>query len=276
MNPLVSIIIPTYNGAAYIAGAIESVLSQEYLNWELLIISDGSTDDTKTIVEKYSTHDTRIVFSENENNSGIQKTLNRGIALAKGKYIARLDDDDRWIDPTKLAAQVDFLEANEAYVLLGTDARVVDEKGSMLSVNVMPKHDREIRSKILSQNCFLHATVVMRKTALDTVGGYSETSATRHAEDYDLWLRLGTVGKMANLPLQSTALTARDASLTNRHRVVQARHVLGVVWMHRKNYPHFISGYSRGIVRLVFFSLLTVIPIPSSIWYRIQRTYRAV
>lgn len=276
MNPLVSIILPTYNGARFITRAIESVLNQTYANWELLIISDGSTDRTKGTVEGFAKNDSRIIFIENEENRGIQKTLNKGIAMAKGEYIARLDDDDEWVDPLKLSAQIGFFQKNPDHVLAGTDAIVVDEKGDTLSVNIMPKSDHDIRSRILSRNCFLHSTIVARKSVLEKAGGYDETKETLHAEDYDLWLRVGLEGKMANLEMKSAKLTAHGNSLTSRNRVMQARHILGVMRKNRKKYPHFLAGYVTAMTRLIFFQIIAILPFPKSAWYAIQRIYRSV
>lgn len=275
MKPLISIILPTYNGAYSIMRAIRSVLAQEYQNWELIIISDGSIDETRNIVEEFSITDSRIVFIENTHNKGIQKTLNEGLRQARGEYIARIDDDDEWVDPLKLSTQIRFLEDHSDYVLVGTDAVVVNEKGVALSVNIMPKTDTAIRSKILSKNCFLHSTIVVRKDTIEKAGGYSEKEECLHAEDYELWLRVGVMGKMANLPIPSTKLTAHSNSLTSRNRVLQARNVLRSSFAHRKEYPHFFAGYSISIARLVFFYLLNIVPFPSSIWYATQRFYRS-
>jgi teichuronic acid biosynthesis glycosyltransferase TuaG len=108
MNPVISIILPTYNGATYISRAIESVAAQSYTDWELLVIGDGSTDTTAGIVAEYIKKDSRIQYVKNDSNLGIQKSLNRGLHLAQGKYIARIDDDDQWIDTEKLTKQLNF------------------------------------------------------------------------------------------------------------------------------------------------------------------------
>ncbi len=105
-TPLVSIILPTYNGARYIKFAIESVLNQKYWNLELIIINDASTDATPLIIEKYRKWDSRVVVSRNPVNQKLVASLNHGIQLAQGEYIARIDDDDIWIDPDKLSKQV--------------------------------------------------------------------------------------------------------------------------------------------------------------------------
>ncbi len=272
MDPRISIILPTYNGARTISRSIASVLSQTYADWELIIVSDGSADNTAALVDAFSQKDQRILFTMNEKNLGIQKTLNKGIAISKGKYIARIDDDDAWTDPSKLSAQAAFLESNPDYVLVGTDAFVVNEQGDRLSVNIMPKTDDEIRSKLLSKNCFLHSTIFARKSAIEKAGGYR----TFRSEDYDLWLRLGLLGKMANLEMKSTTLIAHGDSLNSKNRVVQAQYALRIMFTYRKHYPHFWSGFFMSIARLTFVSLLKIVPIPTSLWYRIQRFYRSI
>ncbi|MES2224753.1 MAG: glycosyltransferase [Patescibacteria group bacterium] len=275
-TPLISIILPTYNGAQFIGAAIKSVLSQTYTQWELLVISDGSTDNTEDVVAQFTSKDSRISYMFNEQNLGIQKTLNKGISIARGKYIARLDDDDRWIDASKLAMQVTHLEAYPECVLVGTDAIVMNGAGVALSKNIMPKSDKTIRAKMLSKNCFLHATVVFRKSAIDNVGGYSESSSTLHAEDYDLWLRLGTQGMVENLPLYSTALIARESSLTSLNRVLQAKNIVSLISQYKTQYPNFIFGYCVSLLRYAFFVITSVIPFPRKLMYSMQRIYRAI
>ncbi len=272
MRPLVSIILPSYNGAQFIARAISSVLKQSYAVWELIIISDGSNDETKKIVSSFD--DKRIKFIENSANLGIQKTLNKGISLSNGSYIARIDDDDIWIDLCKLETQVLFLEKHSDYNLLGTDAVVINTEGEKLSINIMPKTDSEIRKKILSKNCFLHSTIMIRKVVIEKTGSYSENKETLHAEDFDLWLRMGLNGKFANLDKVTTHLTARDGSLTSKNRVLQARNILKAMMKYRKKYPNFITGYIMGALRIIFFSALSWLPF--KVTYLIQRIYRSI
>jgi glycosyltransferase involved in cell wall biosynthesis len=187
MNKLVSIILPTYNGADRISESIKSVLNQTYTNWELLVIDDGSKDNTKEIVENFAKSEPRIKYIKNENNLGIQKTLNKGIREAKGEYIARIDDDDIWCDLKKLEKQVGFLEKNKDYVLVGTGVIVVDESGKELFRYLVPVSDYDIRERILGKNCFVHSSVVFRKAVVLGLGGYGEGSDVRNMEDYDLW-----------------------------------------------------------------------------------------
>ena len=272
----VSIILPTYNGANFIAKAIESVSKQTFQDWELLVLSDGSIDHTSSIVEQFSVADPRITFIQNENNLGIQKTLNKGISLSSGKYIARIDDDDRWINPNKITQQVQYMELHDDYVLVGTDANIIDAAENLLSVNRMPKTDKEIRQKILSKNCFLHSTVLIRKSAIDVVGGYQENKNFLHAEDYEFWLRLGRVGKFCNLALIGVQLTNHVQSLTSKNRILQAKNIFRMIKGYKKDYPNFLIGYLIARTRYAGFVFLKYIPMPKSLIFWIQRIYKKV
>ena len=112
MTPLVSVILPTYNREKYIAKAIESVCRQSYKNLELIIVNDASTDATNELVDNLAKYNPKIIILRNEMNLGIVASLNKGIEVAQGKYIARLDDDDVWCDDKKIEKQVEFLEKN--------------------------------------------------------------------------------------------------------------------------------------------------------------------
>ncbi len=274
MNPLVSIILPTYNGAAIISRAIASVLAQDYKNWELIIVSDGSTDETKNIVENFSKTDPRILFVENEQNMGIQKTLNKGLSYAQGIYIARIDDDDQWIDPLKLSAQVDFLEKNTEHVLVGTNAIICDQQGREIGRYSMPTSNNSIRSRMLIKNCFLHPTIMARKEAVLKVGSYSEQASVQHIEDYDLWLRLGCVGKIANIAIPAVSITIHTGSVTFQNRIVQARRVWAIVGQYKKKYPNFVLARMILSLRISGFATLKILPVPKKLLYKIQELYK--
>jgi glycosyltransferase involved in cell wall biosynthesis len=139
-EPIVSVIIPTYNRANLLGKAIQSVLDQTYQNFELIIVDDGSTDNTKELVEKFN--DKRIIYTKLRENSG-SSVIPRNIAMkvSKGKYIALLDSDDYWFDSLKLQKQVDFLEANSDYSVCYQDAKVVNEKDIIINHEYGPKKD---------------------------------------------------------------------------------------------------------------------------------------
>lgn len=274
--PVVSIILPTYKNPKYLTRSVDSVLAQSFSDWELIIIDDGLTQEAKLSVLNFTKNDQRIVIVSNSSNLGIQKSLNKGLLASRGKYIARLDDDDWWIDNDKLKKQVDFLEANPDYVLVGTDAIICDENLVDMQAYSMPKHDLEIRNRILFKNCFLHSTVLISKKAIDKIGGYLESKRVRNVEDYDLWLRLGLIGKMANLDIKSAKLIISSNSVTAKNRTVQARKDILLAFRYRNKYPHFFFAFSASCLRLIFFCLNRFFPIPQKVLYKIQAMYKAI
>jgi glycosyltransferase involved in cell wall biosynthesis len=269
----VSIILPTYNGSKYIKVAIESVLTQTFTLWELIVIDDGSNDNTEETINVYTLKDKRIIYLKNENNLGIQKTLNKGLKEAKGKYIARIDDDDEWIDKDKLEKQVDFLENNPSYVLVGTGVIVINEESLELFRYLLPKDDKSIRNKILSKNCFIHSSVVFKKDSALIFGGYNESNDTKHIEDYDLWLKLGTVGKLSNLPIYAVKFTIRDDSISSTNKIGQFEKNINLLKRYKNKYPNYKVSMIKSNIRFLIYKLISKLPI-KSIYYDLMKFYK--
>lgn len=248
-SPKVSVLLPIYNGSRFMSKSIESVLLQSFEDFELIIIDDGSTDMTSDIAKEFMRKDKRVVFVSNKENLGIQKALNNGMRIAKGEYIARIDDDDEWISSDKLANQLDFLERNSNHVLVGTGVIVVDEQRNEIFRFLQPSDDEAIRKKMLFKSYFMHSTVLFRKDIALNLGGYGEGENTRHVEDYDLWLRLGTVGELANLPAYDIRFMLRKSAISAKYKSEQFRRNIGLVKTFRNNYPRFwgalLYSYSR-------------------------------
>jgi glycosyltransferase involved in cell wall biosynthesis len=260
MNKLVSILLPTYNGADRIKEAMESVCSQFYGAWELLVLDDGSNDYTKQVVLKVAKTDLRIRYIKNETNLGIQKTLNKGLQEARGEYIGRIDDDDVWIDKEKLNKQIEFLEKNNEHVLVGTGFVAVDENGEEIFNFTNPARDEDIRKKILNKNCFLHSSVMFRKSMALECGGYPETEATKHIEDYVLWLKLGTLGKFANLATPSVRFTFRDESLSSKNKIIQFERCLQIIKPYRTEYPNYFQAWLGLTFRMIIYKFFKLWP----------------
>ncbi|MES2986075.1 MAG: glycosyltransferase family 2 protein [Patescibacteria group bacterium] len=201
-TPKISIHMCTFNRAHFIAQAIDSVLKQSYQAWELLILDDCSTDNTRDIVQPYL-RDSRIIYIKNDHNLGITPNRNKALSLSTGTYIAVLDSDDFWIDAGKLADQVKFLETHKDHVLVGTNMIIVSEQGKMLKKTHYPTSDYVIKMFLLLKNFFCHSSIMYRKQEIMIAGGYNQLLAIW--EDYDLWLKLGRKYKLANLPSHATA-----------------------------------------------------------------------
>ncbi len=257
---LVSILLPTYNGAKWIRSSIESVQAQSYSDWELLVIDDGSVDNTKEIVGNLAIQDSRIRYIKNEKNMGIQKTLNRGLKEAKGEYIARIDDDDKWIDKEKIQKQLAFLEENSNYVLVGTGTIVVDEEGHELFRYLGPETDKEIRNRILSKNCFTHSSVMFKKTPAIQCGGYSESQDVIHLEDYDLWLKLGLVGKFYNIQDFCVEFLLNQNGMSIKNKKAQFSKNIKLVKSFKKKYSNYIISIVLNYSRLFVYEIFRFMP----------------
>lgn len=270
----VSIILPSYKDAPFLTDAIASVQAQTVSDWELLVVDDGLTDGASEKLALIAAADARIRVIKNEQNLGIQRSLNRALVEAQGEYIARIDDDDYWVDPKKLAKQLSFLQAHPNCLLLGTNAMIADENSMLLGTYILPETDAAIRKRILSKNCFLHPTIMFRAAAVKKVGGYPETDETKHIEDYALWLSLGKLGMFANLPDITTRLMVHSASLTAKNRIEQVRHMRLLIARYKNIYQGYIRARIILTIRLIGFSALSVIPIPRRLLYVIQNIYK--
>ncbi len=254
----VSIILPTYNGALWIKNSIQSLLNQSFYDWELLVINDGSVDNTDEVVASFK--DDRIKYIKNENNLGLQKTLNKGISLANGEYIARIDDDDEWIDIRKLEQQVEYLDNNQKCVLLGTGGVFFDEEGVEIVRYLNKENDKKIRGSMLLKNNFIHSSVVFRKTKALEAGLYGEGQDVRHVEDYDFWLRLGLLGQLHNLPIFGVRYLVRKGGISLKNRKEQFSKSFNLIKKHKKNYPNYFLAYVLSFSRYALYGIYLKIP----------------
>lgn len=196
---MVSIVMSVYNADKYLSQAIKSVLNQTYENFEFIIIDDGSKDNSLAIMNRFAKEDDRIKVIHKE-NSGLTKSLNIGLRETQGEYIARLDADDIW-SPSKLEKQIDFLETNNDYALVGTAYDEIDDNDHIIHSKqrvVLMTENSQIRDNIVRFNPFFHSSVVFRKEVLETIGFYNERF--KYTQDYEFWVRIMSMYKIANLP----------------------------------------------------------------------------
>ena len=245
-EPLVSILVLSYNRAKYIGEAIDSVLAQTYQNFELVIIDDGSTDDTREILSAYT--DSRIKLVLHTENAGLHARRAESLTYAQGVYTAVLDSDDVWTATSKLAEQVAYMNIHSDCAVVGTFITLWSATGAVVGQNQYSTKDKEIRGAILSRNQFTHSSVLMRTEFLLQVPGYRDTGL---AEDLDLFLQLGTVGTFANLPQYMTAYRIHSESF-NPQKQAMGRAVLGIIKTHRGSYPHYYRAYLKAQLRLVY------------------------
>ncbi len=190
-QPVISILLPAYNAAKYIEQTINSLLHQSFTDFELLVIDDGSTDNTVSIIKGFT--DSRIVLIQNEQNLGLVKTLNKAIALCKGIYIARMDADDIAL-PHRLQLQKEFLDNHTNIAAVAGWVTFIDAEGNKNGVWELDRQTNtalQIKNALVKENCIAHPTVMIRAEVLKKFL-YSEKQ--QHIEDYDLWLRMMVSG----------------------------------------------------------------------------------
>lgn len=191
-SPAVTVLLPVYNAEKYIGLAIESILAQTFSDFELLIINDGSTDTTLKIVRSYKDPRIRVVSRPNK---GLMKTLNEGVRLAQGKYIARQDADDLSA-PERFALQVARLDADDSLGMIGSNYIIIDEAGKHVGETQVFTHHDDLAVAEPVSNQFGHGSIMVRSKLIRRLKGYDETVG--YVEDYDLWSRLAQVSRIAN------------------------------------------------------------------------------
>lgn len=193
--PKISVVMPAYNAEKYIGESIDSILNQTYGDFEFIIINDGSRDSTKEIILSYS--DNRIVYLENEINSGIVVTLNKGLKYATGEYIARMDADDIAV-AERLEKQIEFMEKNKDVGVLGTGICIFGEDVQE-QARVFTTNPEQLKAELIFNSCIAHPTVMMRSNILKN-NGLSYDLEYAGAEDYNLWWKIAKVSRIATIP----------------------------------------------------------------------------
>jgi glycosyltransferase involved in cell wall biosynthesis/SAM-dependent methyltransferase len=238
ITPLISVIIPVYNGSKYIQQAIDSVLNQTYTNYEIIVIDDGSTDGTREKLQPYRSK-IRYLYQENQGSAAAR---NLGIELAKGELIAFLDSDDYWYTPEKLEKQVAYFNENPSLGCINTGWRIVDGAGQHIKTvqpwHKAPKLDLETW---LRKKCVRTSAMVFRKEWLEKVGGFDEE--LRQSHDVDLMLRLSLMGCETVWLKEETVCYRQHEENTTKNSLKQAKYVQAVLdkFFSRDDLPRSIS-----------------------------------
>ncbi len=219
MPPLVSVVLPIHNAEKYLLEAVESILTQTFADFELILVDDGSTDHSPVILDTLK--DPRIIRLRNEKNSGVVASLNLGISVASGRYIARMDADDVSL-PERLEKQVKYLEAHPEIGVLGTGILTrVEVDPIQEGVAIFPSQDKCIRWMLCFRSAVAHVTAVYRRNLVVESGLY------RHeflfAEDYDLWVRLISKTQFSNLSEPLVLVRYYVGSSSQLHRDLQRK-----------------------------------------------------
>jgi glycosyltransferase involved in cell wall biosynthesis len=215
--PLVSVLLPVYNGEEFIEQTISSILNQSYSNFELIIINDCSIDQTENIIQSFD--DDRIRYCKHAKNLRLIATLNEGLDLSRGKYIARIDADDiAHFD--RLKKQVEFLEQNQDYVLVGTSVGLI--KNNLITDEVIKYYaeNNDLRFAMCFYCPFIHPSIMMRNSVIQS-NNLKFNNEFLHAEDYDFWTRLSKYGMIANLDCVLTYYRIHENQISARFKNYQ-------------------------------------------------------
>ncbi len=208
----VSVILPTYNRCGFIGKAIESVIAQTYTAWELIIVDDGSTDQTENVVKIYAGRDSRIRYIK-QKNAGCASARNRALAEAKGQYITFLDDDDLF-RPDKLSVQIEFLEKNPQFGFVYSDSKLIDRDGNHL--RNIPEVPQTSFLELIMGFAVPPIAILARKECFDKVGGFC--TKLRSSDDFDMWLRIAKEFPIAYYPNMVASYIWHDSNLTLNQR----------------------------------------------------------
>ncbi|MFC1566571.1 glycosyltransferase family 2 protein [bacterium] len=195
--PQISVIMSVLNEEKYLVESIESILNQTFSDFEFIIIDDGSKDSTAEIIKRYAAKDSRITCIHHAKPKGLAVSLNEGIKVSKGEYIARMDGDDVSLR-TRFEKQINFLQKHKDYGLAGTFYNDIDEHGMQLARKQNPEKWDDIKKAMFFYNPIAHPTSMIRKSVFNEVGLYNETFQT--SQDYELFSRIFRKYKMYNVP----------------------------------------------------------------------------
>lgn len=209
VNPLVSIVLPTYNGSRYLREAIESCIRQTYPHWELIIVDDASIDGTPEIIAHWTEQDPRIRSLLNQTNRKLPESLNRGFAEARGELLTWISDDNRY-RPNALATMVNFLEEHSEIDLVYSDFSKIDEQGQFVTQIRVSEPEQ-----LAFRNC-VQGSFIYRRKVYESIGAYDERF--RLVEDWDYWLRTQRTFKLAPIHQDLYEYRSHQESLTRTYK----------------------------------------------------------
>jgi len=269
-NPLVSILLATYNSEDFIREALDSILSQTYRNLEIVLCDDASSDGTVSILKEYQKRDKRIKIIENKKNLGISLNMNNGIKACNGKYIAILDGDD-WAYPYRVEEQVNLMEENPKVVLCSGYMDICDEKLNVKTTRKYPLTNKEIRKAIVRYNPISHPASMWRTSELKKTDLYSEKFPI--ARDYDLIVRISGFGEYRNIDKSLIKYRVREKSETGK-RVRQTQWYSFYIQM--KAHFEYDFPLKFGDKLFLFFRLIATAILPVSLQRYIANNFSKV
>lgn len=219
-NPPVSVLMSCFNASQFAEGAIKSILSQSFHDFELILIDDGSTDSTKKILHTFAAADDRVIIIEKDRNTGLADSLNKGLKLARGEFIARMDADDIAL-PNRLREQMRFMEKHPQYALIGSGCIVIDEKGKRFSRYRFPSSRRLLLGRIEHMlSAFPHSSYLFKKQGAVKIGNYN--MHFRVSQDADFFLRIAEHNKIFCMDAPLVLIRKRYSDMHRAERELDA------------------------------------------------------
>lgn len=257
-TPLVSVLMPCYNVEKYVEDALSSIMKQSYTNLEIVVINDCSTDNTLSILESLAKQDARIRIISNDVNLKLIDTLNKGVELCTGEYIARMDADDISF-PDRIAKQVAFLEENKDYDIVSTQFYTFRVGTKKRNLYHNPEHFEDLKAYLLFRSGICHPAVMIRKS-LFTDNQLSFEKEYLHVEDYALWVKAAYITKLANLPEPLLYYRIHDSqvSVINENKQIENKKAVFAIHCQKLGLPltpEFLN---------VYLSVAECVPIESS------------
>ncbi|MEN6293489.1 MAG: glycosyltransferase family 2 protein [Methanobacterium sp.] len=252
MKPTVSVIIATYNRAYLIGRAIKSILDQTFQDFELIIVDDGSSDNTKELITKYMQEDPRIKYIKNKRNLGLPKTRNEAIKVAQGKYIGLLDDDDEWL-PNKLEKQVNKFQSTPKTVGLVYCGLIYISRNEKPSKTIIPKLKGNLFTDILKGNFFGSSTPLIKKECFEKSGFFDGNFS--NGEDWDMWIRISKNYEIDYVPEALTLYYVHGNQMSaNFNDTIEGFEK--ILKKHNEDINNYPSVYSTHLFRLGIFHCL--------------------
>lgn len=264
-SPIISVILPAYNAERFLKEAIDSILNQTFRDFELIILNDGSTDRTEGIILSYN--DSRIRYVKNEQNLKLIKTLNKGIDLAKGKYIARMDADDISI-PERFEIQLKYLSDHPEVAMVSAEAFMMDEDGNVMhkSRHYVTHYPKVCRFANIFECQFMHPVCMVRAEVLKGYK-YSLADVAMHVEDYELWSRMNKDGLwMASIDKPLFKYRVTEGSICGKYVDIQTEHCLEISYQsccdilnEKMENNEFVRLFSKNTSICAFVSMMNFI-----------------
>ncbi len=273
-NPHITVLMAVHNGEQYVREAIDSILSQTYSDFEFVIIDDASTDKTSGILKSY--RDSRIVILQNSENLGLTKSLNKGLRISRGAYVARMDADDISL-PERLSIQKKYLDEHPTVALVAGSMIIIDAHNTVTGSKKAITDTELLRFHMVIKNQIAHPTVMFRKSTIDQCGGYDESFS--FAQDYELWSKLLARGySIANLPTDFLKYRIGTPSITQgeKTRDLAYRSAMKIVKTNLLRYIHVSDDEFTALSESMHRQQVTTFReavLARQTWQRLQKRY---